>query len=110
VTSDPQQLRDWLGRRDVKGVRLPPYLSAVQPASGEHDALSTLLWEGYGLAVWFGPDAEAGACASAVCLAEGVAAATGPSLSGTTLKAARTSSCRIPAAARAAAASTERLK
>jgi Trypsin len=75
VTSDPEQLRDWLGRRDVKGVRLPPYLSAVQPASGEHDPLRTLLWEGYGLAVWFGPDAEAGACASAVCLAEGVAAA-----------------------------------
>jgi hypothetical protein len=74
VTSDPEQLRDWLDRRDVKGIRLPPYLSAVQPASGEHDPLGTLLWEGYGLAVWFGPDAEAAACASAARLAEGVAA------------------------------------
>jgi hypothetical protein len=75
VTSDPEQLRDWLDRRDVKGIRLPPYLCAVQPTSGEHDPLGTLLWEGYGLAVWFGPDAEAAACASAACLAEGMAAA-----------------------------------
>jgi hypothetical protein len=74
VTSDPEQLRDWLDRRDVKGIRLPPYLSGVQPANAEHDPLGILLWEGYGLAVWFGPDAEAAACASAACVAEGVAA------------------------------------
>jgi hypothetical protein len=74
VTSDPGRLQDWLDDRDTDGISLPPYLSAAESGGGEHDPLGTLLWEGYGLAVWFGPDTETVTCVNAACLAEGVAA------------------------------------
>ena len=74
VTGDPELLQDWLDDRDAEGTSLPPYLAAAQSAAGEHDPLGTLLWEGYGFAVWFGPDAEPATCESAACLAEGMAA------------------------------------
>ena len=74
VTSDPEALQGWLDDRDADGTRLPPYLAGVDPGTEAHDALGTLLWEGYGFAVWFGPDTDAAACLDAACLAESVAA------------------------------------
>lgn len=74
VTSDPERLQDWLDDRDAEGTSLPPYLAAAQSAGGDHDPLGTLLWEGYGFAVWFGPDAEPATCASAASLADGMTA------------------------------------
>jgi hypothetical protein len=73
VTSDPEQLQGWLDGRDTDGARVPPYLAGVEPVTEAHDALGTLLWEGYGFAVWFGPDTAAATCADAVCLAASVA-------------------------------------
>jgi len=74
VTGDPVALQDWLDERDTDERRLPPYLAGIEPGTGGPDALGTLLWEGYGFAVWFGPDSDAGACTDATCLAVRVAA------------------------------------
>jgi hypothetical protein len=74
VTSDPERFQGWLDDRDEDGTRVPPFVSGVEPTSGNHDPLGTLLWEGYGFAVWFGPDAAAATCVNATWLAEGVAA------------------------------------
>ena len=72
VTSDPGQLQEWLDDRDTDEARVPPYLAGVETVTGAHDALGTLLWEGYGLAVWFGPDTDAATCTDAACLAAAV--------------------------------------
>jgi hypothetical protein len=74
VTSDPVSLQDWLDDRDQEGIRHPPYITGVSPAGEGHDPLGTLLWEGYGLAVWFNTAAKEDLCGRAASVAEGMKA------------------------------------
>jgi hypothetical protein len=68
VTGDPVSLQGWLDDRDQGGIRHPPYIAGVSSADEGHDPLGTLLWEGYGLAVWFSTAAQDDVCARAASI------------------------------------------
>ena len=74
VTADPVALAGWLDSRDQEEARHPPYFAAIVPSQTDHDPLGTLLWEGYGFAVWFGAQAAEPACAHAARVAVGMKA------------------------------------
>jgi hypothetical protein len=72
VTSDSAALAGWLESRDREEARHPPYFAAIVPSGTDHDPLGTLLWEGYGFAVWFGAQTAQPACAHAARVAVGM--------------------------------------
>lgn len=74
VMGDSMSLQDWLDDRDQEGTRHPPYITGVSSAGEGHDPLGTLLWEGYGLAVWFGTAAKEDVCTRAASVAVGIGA------------------------------------
>jgi hypothetical protein len=69
VIGDPVSLKAWLADRDKAGIRHPPYITAVSPAREGDDPMGTLLWEGYGLAVWFSAAAKEDVCERAASVA-----------------------------------------
>lgn len=75
ITGDQLSLQNWLDRRDLAGLRHPPYLTGASNADGADDPLGTLLRQGYGLAVWFGAVEADDICAQAANVARRMGAA-----------------------------------
>jgi hypothetical protein len=74
VTGDAGSLQDWLDDRDQEGIRNRPYITGISPVGEGHDPLGILLWEGYGLAVWFSATAKEDVCARAASISAGMKA------------------------------------
>ena len=68
---DPVKLESWLKSRGNAGMGYPPYFSGNSPDRAGHDLLGTLLQEGHGFVVWFGPDTPNNIKQKAVHLAAG---------------------------------------